>query len=56
MRLAWRGTAEQPKTVDEKLSHALVHGITEFIVEDTEAACRRSRRAAAGRCTSSRGR
>ena len=38
MRLAWRGTAEQPKTVDEKLSHALVHGITEFIVEDTEAA------------------
>jgi len=38
MRLAWRGTAEQPKTVDEKLSHALVHGITELIVEDTEAA------------------
>ncbi len=38
MRLAWRGTAEQPKTIDEKLSHALVHGITEFIVEDTEAA------------------
>src|SRR6476646_4531276 len=37
-RLAWRGTAEQPKTVDEKLSHALVHGITDFIVEDTEAA------------------
>ena len=36
--LAWRGTAEQPKTVDEKLSHALVHGITDFIVEDTEAA------------------
>jgi 5-methyltetrahydrofolate--homocysteine methyltransferase len=38
MRLAWRGTPEQPRTVDEKLSHALVHGITEFIVEDTEAA------------------
>src|SRR4029450_6532721 len=37
-RLAWRGTPEQPKTVDEKLSHALVHGITDFIVEDTEAA------------------
>ena len=37
-RLAWRATAEQPKTVDEKLSHALVHGITDFIVEDTEAA------------------
>ena len=28
--------AEQPKTVDEKLAHALVHGITDFIVEDTE--------------------
>ncbi len=40
-RLAWRGTAEQPKTVDEKLSHALVHGITDFIVEDTEAAWQR---------------
>ncbi|HEY5322028.1 MAG TPA: dihydropteroate synthase, partial [Caldimonas sp.] len=37
-RLAWRGTAEQPKTVAERLSHALVHGITDFIVEDTEAA------------------
>ncbi len=37
-RLAWRGTPEQPKTVGEKLSHALVHGITDFIVEDTEAA------------------
>ncbi|MEP7057599.1 MAG: methionine synthase, partial [Caldimonas sp.] len=40
-RLAWRGTPEQPKTVDEKLSHALVHGITDFIVEDTEAAWRK---------------
>jgi 5-methyltetrahydrofolate--homocysteine methyltransferase len=40
-RLAWRGTVEQPKTLDEKLSHALVHGITEFIVEDTEAAWQR---------------
>src|SRR5450432_4102067 len=48
MRLAWRGTPEQPKTVDEKLSHALVHGITEFIVEDTEAAWQRIQ-AAGGR-------
>ncbi|QTN23444.1 methionine synthase [Rhizobacter sp. AJA081-3] len=32
-RLAWRAG-----TVNERLSHALVHGITEFIVEDTEAA------------------
>ena len=30
-RLAWRAG-----TVDARLSHALVHGITEFIVEDTE--------------------
>jgi 5-methyltetrahydrofolate--homocysteine methyltransferase len=37
-RLAWRGTPEHPKTVAERLSHALVHGITDFIVEDTEAA------------------
>jgi 5-methyltetrahydrofolate--homocysteine methyltransferase len=32
-RLAWRALS-----VDQRLSHALVHGITEFIVEDTEAA------------------
>jgi 5-methyltetrahydrofolate--homocysteine methyltransferase len=31
--LAWRGMA-----VHERLSHALVHGIDEFVVEDTEAA------------------
>ena len=37
-RLAWRGTAEHPKTVDERLTHALVHGINDFIVEDTETA------------------
>jgi 5-methyltetrahydrofolate--homocysteine methyltransferase len=42
-RLAWRGTPEQPKTVEEKLSHALVHGITDFIVEDTEAAWQQTR-------------
>jgi len=43
VRLAWRGTPEHPKTVDERLSHALVHGITDFIVEDTEAAWQRIR-------------
>jgi 5-methyltetrahydrofolate--homocysteine methyltransferase len=32
-RLAWRAG-----TVEERLSHALVHGITDFIVEDTEEA------------------
>ena len=35
-KLAWRGTAEQPVTVETRLSHALVHGITDFIIDDTE--------------------
>ncbi|HOX67193.1 MAG TPA: methionine synthase [Burkholderiaceae bacterium] len=35
-RLAWRSG-----TVDERLSHALVHGITDFITEDTEACWQR---------------
>jgi 5-methyltetrahydrofolate--homocysteine methyltransferase len=37
-RLAWRA-----KPVDERLSHALVHGINEFIVEDTEQVYQRVR-------------
>ena len=37
-KLAWRGTPEQPRSVRERLSHALVHGITDFISEDTEEA------------------
>jgi 5-methyltetrahydrofolate--homocysteine methyltransferase len=37
-RLAWRGTPEQPAPVEERLSHALVHGITDFIDTDTEEA------------------
>jgi 5-methyltetrahydrofolate--homocysteine methyltransferase len=40
-RLAWRGTPEHPKTVDERLTYALVHGINDFIVEDTEVAWQR---------------
>ncbi|WP_219215719.1 methionine synthase [Variovorax boronicumulans] len=36
----WRGTPEAPVTVGARLSHALVHGITDFIVEDTEEAYR----------------
>ena len=36
--LEWRGTAESPTPVANRLSHAMVHGITEFIVEDTEEA------------------
>jgi 5-methyltetrahydrofolate--homocysteine methyltransferase len=39
-RLAWRGTAEHPRSVEERLSHALVHGINDFITEDTEQAYR----------------
>ena len=35
-RLVWRGTPEQPRTVDERLIHALVHGINDFIAIDTE--------------------
>ncbi|MEY4763974.1 MAG: hypothetical protein RI907_647 [Pseudomonadota bacterium] len=35
-KLAWRGTAEAPATVEHRLSHALIHGITDFIVADTE--------------------
>lgn len=37
-KLEWRGTPEHPKTVEERLTHALVHGITDFIAEDTEEA------------------
>ncbi len=36
LRLAWRNNG-----VDERLSHALVHGITDFITEDTEACWQR---------------
>jgi 5-methyltetrahydrofolate--homocysteine methyltransferase len=36
--LAWRGTPEAPISVRERLVHALIHGITEFILEDTEEA------------------
>ena len=42
-RLAWRA-----KPVDERLAHALVHGITDFIVADTEEVYQRVR-AAGGR-------
>ena len=36
LRLAWRNN-----TLDGRLSHALVHGITDFITEDTEACWQR---------------
>ncbi len=35
-KLAWRGTTEHPASVETRLSHALVHGITDFITVDTE--------------------
>lgn len=36
--LEWRGTPDAPTPVEKRLSHSMVHGITEFIVEDTEEA------------------
>ncbi len=44
----WRGTPENPVPVNKRLEHALVHGITEFIIEDTEEA-RQQVKAAGGR-------
>ncbi|MEO7243227.1 MAG: methionine synthase [Variovorax sp.] len=37
-KLEWRGSVEQPASVGQRISHALVHGITDFIVADTEEA------------------
>ena len=37
-RLEWRGTPEHPVSVEQRLSHAMVHGITDFITADTEEA------------------
>ncbi len=37
-KLEWRGTPDHPVTVEQRLSHAMVHGITDFIVVDTEEA------------------
>ena len=39
-KLEWRGTPEAPVAVAQRLSHALVHGITDFITQDTEEAYR----------------
>ncbi|SNR61202.1 methionine synthase (B12-dependent) [Methylobacillus rhizosphaerae] len=36
--LEWRGTPENPVTVEKRMEYAMVHGITEFIVADTEEA------------------
>ncbi len=37
-KLEWRGKPEAPVSVGQRLSHALVHGITDFITQDTEEA------------------
>jgi 5-methyltetrahydrofolate--homocysteine methyltransferase len=37
-KLAWRGTVDAPVRVAQRLSHSLVHGITDFINDDTEEA------------------
>jgi 5-methyltetrahydrofolate--homocysteine methyltransferase len=37
-KLAWRGTPDAPVRVAQRLSHSLVHGITDFINDDTEEA------------------
>ncbi|MCO5118036.1 MAG: methionine synthase [Burkholderiaceae bacterium] len=34
----WRGTPEAPLPVGQRLTHAMVHGITDFVIEDTEEA------------------
>ena len=34
----WRGTPENPVPVNQRMAHAMVHGITEYIVPDTEEA------------------
>ena len=39
-KLEWRGTPDAPVSVGQRLSHAMVHGITDFITEDTEEAYR----------------
>ncbi|MEQ1598914.1 MAG: methionine synthase [Methylotenera sp.] len=36
--LEWRGTPENPVSVNKRLEHAMVHGITDYIVADTEEA------------------
>ena len=38
LKLNWRGDDENPVPVEKKIEYALVHGVTDFIVEDTEEA------------------
>ena len=36
--LEWRGSPENPVGVEKRIEYAMVHGVTDFIVEDTEEA------------------
>ncbi|EAV46654.1 B12-dependent methionine synthase [Methylophilales bacterium HTCC2181] len=38
LKLNWRGDEDNPVSVEKKIEYALVHGVTDFIVEDTEEA------------------
>ena len=55
-KLEWRGTPDHPVGVEQRLSHAMVHGITDFIVSDTEEAYQAIVAKGGARCMSSRGR
>ena len=38
LKLNWRGDDKNPLPIEKKIEYALVHGVTDFIVEDTEEA------------------
>ena len=38
LKLNWRGDEKTPVTIEKKIQYALVHGVTDYIVEDTEEA------------------
>ena len=38
LKLNWRGDEKNPLSVEKRIEYALVHGVTEFIVEDAEEA------------------
>ena len=38
LKLNWRGDKKEPVSVEKRIEFALVHGVTDFIVEDTEEA------------------
>lgn len=38
LKLNWRGDETEPVSVEKRIEYALVHGVTDFIVEDTEEA------------------